>query len=74
MGQLLLCQLLLGGDFNIIPDPKKNKTYFGATGNLGVGFPGAELHVEWGETKTWEYTQFNVFDVAKDIYIQIMEW
>lgn len=63
-----------GGDLNIIPDSALNKTYFGATTNMGVGTPGGELHVGWGETTTWSVSRFNIFDVAKDIYIKIMEW
>ena len=42
--------------------------------NVGFGTPGSEFHVEWGETATWNQTQFNVFDVAKGIYVKIMEW
>lgn len=63
-----------GGDFNIIPDSTLNKTYFGATSNVGFGTPGSEFHVEWGETTTWNQTQFNVFDVMRKIYIKIMDW
>ena len=63
-----------GGDFNIIPDTELNKTYLGVTSNVGVGTPGIEFHVEWGETATWRQTQFNVFDSAKTIYVKIMEW
>ena len=63
-----------GGDLNIIPDPASNKTYFGATANAGFGSPGGEVHVEWGETATWNATRFNLFDVADYIYIKLMEW
>ncbi len=66
--------LAVGGDFNIIPDSDLNKTYFGATGNIGFGTPGGELHIEWGETTTWSVTRFNIFDVGEKIYIKIMEW
>ncbi|HHW46456.1 MAG TPA: hypothetical protein GXX17_06040 [Clostridiales bacterium] len=66
--------LAVGGDFNIIPDTKLNKTYFGVTSNIGFGTSGGEFHVEWGETVTWNQTQFNVFDVMQKIYIKIMEW
>lgn len=41
---------------------------------MGVGTPGGEFHVEWGETVTWDATRFNIFDVVEDIYIRIMEW
>lgn len=66
--------LAVGGDFNIIPDSAPDTTYFGATTNIGFGTPGGEFHVEWGETATWNITRFNIFDVAKNIYIKIMEW
>lgn len=32
------------------------------------------MHVLWGETQTIEGTQFNIFEVASDIYTRIMEW
>ena len=66
--------LAVGGDFNIIPDSALNTTYYGATSNVGIGTPGGEFHVEWGETATWNATRFNIFDVAEDVYIKIMEW
>ena len=66
--------LAVGGDFNIIPDDILNTIYLGATTNVGFGTPGGEFHVEWGETATWTATQFNIFDVAENIYIKIMEW
>ena len=64
----------VGGDFNIIPDAYANSAYFGATTNIGFGTPGGEFHVEWSETATWGYSQFNIFDVAEKIYTRIMEW
>ena len=66
--------LAAGGDFNIIPDSALNTTYLGATTNVGFGTPGGEFHVEWGETATWNATRFNIFDVAENVYIKIMEW
>ena len=66
--------LAAGGDFNIIPDSTLNTTYLGVTTNGGFGTPGGEFHVEWSETATWNTTRFNVFDVAEEIYIKIMEW
>lgn len=66
--------LAFGGDFNIIPDDERNRHYLGVTGNLGIGTPGAEFHVEWGNTSTIEITEFNVFDMAENLYIKIMEW
>ena len=56
----------------MIPDSILNTAYLGATANIGFGTPGGEFHVEWG--KTWNVIRFNVFDVAEDIYIKIMEW
>ena len=75
-GQVIISgvPLIVGGDLNIIPDPNQNTTYFGATTNMGFGTPGGEFHVEWGQTKTDESTRFNIFDVARDVYIKIMEW
>lgn len=64
----------IGGDFNIMPDNALNTAYYGVTTNVGVGTPGGEFHVEWSETSTWSSTRFNIFDIAKDIYIKIMEW
>ena len=66
--------IAVGGDFNIIPDDELNKTYLGMTRNIGLGTPGGELHIEWGGTGTWKKTQFNIFDVAENIYAKIMEW
>ena len=63
-----------GGDIMFMPDTALNTGYLGLTGNLGLGSPGKELHIEWGRTITLEKTQFNIFDVAKEVYIKIMEW
>ena len=56
------------------PDSTLNTTFIGATTTLGFGTHGREHHVEWCETATWNTTRFNIFDVAKNIYIKIMEW
>ena len=66
----------LGGDLNIIPDIKNNKLYFGRTSNVGagIGSPGSEVHVLWGETGTLEPTKINIFDIADKIYERIMVW
>jgi len=64
----------VGGDINIMPDSDLNKTYFGATTNLGFGTPGGEFHVEWGETATWDASRFNIFDIANETYIRFMDW
>ena len=64
----------VGGDFNIIPDNSLNKTYFGTTRSVGIGTPGVEFHVDWGETGTLNATRFNIFDVLNNAYIKIMEW
>ena len=63
-----------GGDVMIVPDSELNAAYVGITGNVGFGIPGAEGHVEWGETVTLPNTRFNLFDVAQSVYIKIMEW
>lgn len=66
---------LAGGvDFNIIQEPKSGETYYGVTKSLGIGVPGAELHVEWGETGTLKRTQFNIFNSIDQLCIKIMEW
>ena len=66
--------LAAGADVNILPDSELNTAYFGATTSAGFGTPGGEFHVQWGETATWKVTRLNIFDVAKGIYIKIMEW
>ena len=63
-----------GGDVMFMPDPELNTGYFGLTRNVGFGTPGKEFHVEWGTTVTIPYTQFNVYEVARSVYIKIMEW
>ena len=74
-GALIYDVPVTGGlDFNIIPDPDENQIYYGITENVGFGTPGGEFHVEWGETASWEATRVNVFDIAKGLYIKIMEW
>lgn len=64
--------LVVGGDFNILPN-SKNTNYYGATTNVGFGTPGADFHVEWGETQTCT-THFNIFDWMKTVYTEIMGW
>ena len=66
--------LVAGFDFNILPDDVLNTAYVGLTGTFGLGTPGGEFHVEWGETTTWNTTRINIFDWAEDIYDRIMEW
>lgn len=60
----------------VIPDSKRNKTYYGGTltRGLAVGTSGAEFHVEWGTTVSLPNTQFNIYDLARSVYIKIMEW
>lgn len=62
----------IGGDFIIIPDSDLKKEYYGLATNLGLGTPGGEIHVTWGETVT--LFKFNVFDVFDKIYNKVMEW
>ena len=64
----------VGGDVMFMPDPVLNTGYFGLTGNVGFGTPGKEFHVEWGTTGTLPHPQFNVYEVARSVYIKIMEW
>ena len=63
-----------GGDIMYMPDSELNTGYHGLTGNIGLGSPGKELHFECGTTTTLANTYFNVYDVARSIYIKIMEW
>ena len=73
-GTVGVSHLVVGVDFNIIPDELENKTYFGITETIGIGTNGAELHIEWGETESLNETRFNVFDELDKVYIRIMEW
>ena len=62
-----------GGETNIIPSKNSNLPYLGMTLSGGLGFPGAEAHVEWGNTIT--VCSFNIYDdIFKPIYVKIMEW
>lgn len=56
-----------------IPDTDLQKTYYGITTMTGVGSsPGFEVH--GGGSATMTICEFNIFNIAKDIYIKIMEW
>lgn len=66
--------MVAGGDFNIIPDSDLNTTCFGATTNTGFGTPGGEIHAGWGETGTWDKSQFNIFGAGRNAYTKIMGW
>ncbi len=57
-----------------MPAPENNTGYFGITGNVGLGTPGKEVHVEWGTTVTQPYFQVNIYEAARYVYIVIMEW
>ena len=46
----------------------------GVVGGLAAGSPGGEFHVEWGTTNTLPKTKFNIYDIARYVYIKIMEW
>ena len=70
----LCCHSIYKFAVMFMPDPALNTRYFGLTGNVGFGTPGKEFHVEWGTTVTLPYTQFNVYEVARSVYIKIMEW
>lgn len=54
--------LAVGGDVMIIPDKNSNAKYCGITGNIGLGTPGAEWHVEWG--KTYTIYEINIYDIG----------
>ena len=64
----------VGGDVMFMPAPENNTGYFGITGNVGLGTPGKEVHVEWGATVTQPYFQVNVYEAARYVYIVITEW
>ena len=66
--------LTAGGDVMCMPDSESNDVYWGVTGNAGVGSPGKDFHIEWGQTTTWNITQFNIFDVINNVYDRIMGW
>ncbi len=66
--------LAAGGDLMFMPNNKQSMGYFGLTCNGGFGTPGGELHIEWGKTVTIRNTVFNIYDVAQNVYIKIMEW
>ena len=61
--------IVLGNDFNIIPDTQRHRMYYGTTYTIGTGYgsPGGEFHIEWGETGTIRQTQFNLFNIARYI-------
>ena len=63
----------LGGDIMIIPS-ENSRVYYGLTSNVGIGTPGNEFHVEWGETRTVPGTSFNIYDKARSIYHSILDW
>lgn len=65
--------LAVGGDAMLIYDTNEKKKYYGFTTNAGFGSPGKELHLEWGDTTTIT-TEFNIYKVAEEVYIKIMEW
>ena len=67
---------IVGGDFNIIPDPKNNTTYYGGTinGGLALGSPGGEFHVGFGNTFLLYDVPFNIYDTAWSVYDKIMGW
>ena len=64
-----------GREFNIIPDSKKDRNYYGVSSFKGIAppIPGVEVHAEWGKTESLSY-EFNVFNVMYRAYVRIMEW
>lgn len=48
----------MGIDYNIISDPELGRTYYGSSVGIGIGTPGVEGHVSWGNT--WSLYQGNI--------------
>ena len=56
--------VLVGADFDIIPDPNNEAIYYGVTGNLGVSTPGSvSTHAGVSYTGNVEETKGNIFQV-----------
>ena len=67
--------VLIGGDLNLMPPTDAlPRGGIGITTIAGVAFSGVEVHVGVGNTKTWEKSKINIFDVAKDVYGKVMGW
>lgn len=57
--------VFIGGDLLLLEKPKATETpYIGISVASGVGIPGKELHVEWGNTRNITRT-INIFDTAR---------
>ena len=66
--------LVVGSEINVIPQ-KNNITYYGLTGQCGIGTSsGFECHYMKGITGTWDKSEVNVFDLFDKVYDCIMEW
>lgn len=62
-----------GAEGLLIPDQEYSSSYLGFTKSLGASTPGADFHIEWGETRTWKESRLNVFDLLRQGYIKIMD-
>ena len=61
-------------EMNIIPNDTIGTTYYGGTVGVGLGIPGGEGHIEWGETKSFENRRINLRDVSEQIYSKARRW
>ena len=62
----------IAGDILMIPTFQGIR--WGGQGNIGIGTPGMESHVEWGETTSIYSRYFNTFSAAREICHVIIEW
>ncbi len=61
-----------GAEISFMPDENdKTKTYIGVTRMSGFGSPGVEGHAE--KAYTWTIKDFNINDIAENIYKMMME-
>lgn len=63
-----------GIDVSYMAAPDLNKNYYGISRCIGIGSPGVEMHITWGQTRTIQSLSFNVFNEMENIYVKIMEW
>jgi len=64
----------VGAEFNIYEQPEESEVdyYYGGTVLFGLGTPGAEGHVEWGQTFTRDV--INIYDEADKFFEQMEGW
>ena len=53
-------------------EPNSDTTFFGRSIGVGFGSPGADFHLGFSNTDT--YNKFNIYEAADDLYQKIMEW